>query len=296
MSEQWATFSIYDHRRATFRRALVLFDRVVVPVPSQPFGRLDAKEIETLEADIAFLADADAAVRFEWDPARFAEYEAGVVRESAATFLDGSPEWRTRMQLVHAVKAGSVSLAVPDGVRDVSAVPVYQTADDFKALAVDTAGEAAEQDTLELILDHIPVPADDTPLELVVELRDKPAFRQAKLALDLWRTTLVLELLEAGEDAIKRKAVLSKASAELAKWAADYTRAMSDTKFAKVEAGFTFVGVIGKLLSLDPTVVQDAKDMVMLRTIRQPCWRALAGEPFAPAGVIYEASQAWQHA
>ena len=62
--ESGATFSIYDHRTPLYNRALLLFDRIVVPVPTSPFGNISASEIEKLSADVAYLAKNDAAIRF----------------------------------------------------------------------------------------------------------------------------------------------------------------------------------------------------------------------------------------
>src|SRR5260370_42587898 len=82
--EYWATFSIYDHRRgALYRNSLILFDRVVIPVPTTPVGDLTQEEIEALDADVVFLEREGAAVRFDWDPAEFQEWQTKTIERGA---------------------------------------------------------------------------------------------------------------------------------------------------------------------------------------------------------------------
>ena len=50
-NEYWATFSIFDHRGPLYRKALVFFDRVVMPVPTVPLKDIEEQEIEALDVD-----------------------------------------------------------------------------------------------------------------------------------------------------------------------------------------------------------------------------------------------------
>ncbi len=50
-NEYWATFSIYDHRTALYHQALVLFDRIVVPVPTRTVGSLSLATAILYRAD-----------------------------------------------------------------------------------------------------------------------------------------------------------------------------------------------------------------------------------------------------
>jgi hypothetical protein len=53
--EYWGTFSIYDHRGSIYRQSLVVFDRIVIPVPPKPVGNLTQQEIERLARDADWL-------------------------------------------------------------------------------------------------------------------------------------------------------------------------------------------------------------------------------------------------
>ena len=43
--EQWGTLSIYDHRSDLFLKSLILFDRLVIPVPKKPIYSIDEQEL-----------------------------------------------------------------------------------------------------------------------------------------------------------------------------------------------------------------------------------------------------------
>ena len=48
VEEFWGTLSIYDHRDPIFIRSLILFDRIVIPIPEGPYGTLTDKELKNL--------------------------------------------------------------------------------------------------------------------------------------------------------------------------------------------------------------------------------------------------------
>ena len=60
-TEYWATFSIYDHRSPNYRRALVVFDKIVIPIATRPFGKLSGKELDQLSAEVDFLVSYGVA-------------------------------------------------------------------------------------------------------------------------------------------------------------------------------------------------------------------------------------------
>lgn len=71
--EYWSAFSIFDHRGPLYRKALVLFDRVVMPVPTAVVRNskqelvIDQQEIDALSTDADYLVKEGAAIRFDWD-------------------------------------------------------------------------------------------------------------------------------------------------------------------------------------------------------------------------------------
>src|SRR5262245_40343337 len=113
--EYWATFSIYDHRTSLYRQALILFDRIVVPVPTRTIGNLTMHEIDHLAAEVEFLEERGAAKKIDWDPDEFALWrkeadaaESGLQETDAAESgqqeavsrrLVNDPPYLTRLQL-----------------------------------------------------------------------------------------------------------------------------------------------------------------------------------------------------
>src|SRR5436309_3143644 len=65
--EYWATCSIVDHRTLGFRQGLLLFDRLVVPVPSKPRFYFTQEELDRVSADVDYLCANEAAIRFDWE-------------------------------------------------------------------------------------------------------------------------------------------------------------------------------------------------------------------------------------
>jgi hypothetical protein len=70
-TEYWGTFSIYDYQTPRYRQSLVLFDKVVIPLPTAPIGGVTAQEIERLSAEVAYLEKEGLAVGVQWDRNKF---------------------------------------------------------------------------------------------------------------------------------------------------------------------------------------------------------------------------------
>src|SRR5512138_3475910 len=98
-TEYWATFSIYDHRTLNYKRALILFDKVVIPVATQPFRKLTQEELEQLSAEVDFLVEQDLAVRVDWDPQQFQDWKQDMAGKAISNYLGRNAEDDTRLQL-----------------------------------------------------------------------------------------------------------------------------------------------------------------------------------------------------
>lgn len=169
--ERWATLSIQDHRTALYRRALLLFDRIVVPIPSGPFEDITADEISILSDQVAYLADNAAAVRFDWDPTMFQSWQESVMSESLALSLNRDPLYATRLQLVE-----QLTPLIPPDVNSVVAVPVYCDYHSYDAGAEELRHDVPEMVLLEVVMPRLPVPVNDTALASIVEFRQQEQF------------------------------------------------------------------------------------------------------------------------
>jgi hypothetical protein len=294
LDEYWATFSIFDHRGPLYRKALVLFDRVVIPVPTVPVGNLTQLEIDSLSADAEYLQRCDAAVRFDWNPDEFFAWRDGsmnqesVHSEALAKVLANDPPYATRLQLSQKY-TGIAKDLLPSGVDSVTAVPVYGTPQTYERASANLY--TAERKTLEITLKHIPVPADDTPLENIVGLRKDSQFKDSLMRLRKWQGKVVNDLLLKGCDKGIRDA-----DAELEYWIAQYRQAMTNAEIKKVATLVLSMVAIGASLATGAgsTLLLAAKlasPLWAFREISKPCWKDLADKEYAPAGVIYAAEQ-----
>jgi hypothetical protein len=284
--EHWATFSIYDHRTELYRRALLLFDRVLVPIPKRPVGRLSQQEIDQLSAEVDYLSAHNAAVRFDWDQGQFQAWQESLTNEILATTLSRDRQYATRLQVAQGYKD-----LVPPGVDSVTAVPVYHDPQTFAASSEELKADVSEAPMLEIVLPRLPVPALDTPLSSIVEFRKKDAYRDSLYRIRKWQTRILPEILNEPK---KRDHLLRAAATDFDRWIAEYSEAMSDAKFAKVRTVVVSVLAVGAALSTwTPHLIAGisalASPLFSLRELRKPCWKTVAEKECAPAAIIYAA-------
>jgi len=281
-TEYWATFSIYDHRTPNYRRALIVFDRIVIPVASRPYKGLTGQELDQLSAEVDFLVHEGRAVRFDWDPQRFNEWKQNLVGKGVSAHLGKHAEDDTRYQLQYEVEEGIVGLAKPADV-EVLAVPVCSSVKEFEHLA-------EERDTLEVILDSLPVPNSDASLETICRLRDREDFATSLSKMRIWQDDVVLGLLRAGSER-EREVLLRRSKAQLTDWVATYRRLVEDAGLANQSATLSAITSLGRSLAGDATAIPKLAaalgDVVGIRTARRPSWKAVADLECAPAGIIY---------
>jgi hypothetical protein len=269
--ETWATFSIIDHRKPIYRQALALFDRIVVPLPPKPIGDQTQEELDQLEAEVDYLKEANAAEPYTWKSAEFEEWRKPFLAESLAAGFNRDAFLDTRLMLSGQFYS-----------RDVLAIPVYgghqQFADSRKALM-----HVEEALTIE-IMQRLPLPEYDTPLENLVKLRQSPAFRRALDNLLEWKRdkapTIVLS-----ED---RKSAMAAAIRDFDKLTKAYAEAMESQGYKKAgSVGSIFFSLItGEPLG----AIKEA--FVTFREVREPCWKKMSELKCAPGGVVYHFQEA----
>ncbi len=269
--ETWATFSIIDHRQPIYRQALALFDRIVVPLPAKPIGDQTQEELDQLEAEVEYLKRAKAAEPYEWKSSQFEQWRQPFLAEALASGFNRDPFVDTRLML-------SEQIYSPD----VLAIPVYggqqQFADSRNALM-----QAEEALTIE-IMQRLPVPEYDTPLENLVRLRETPAFRRALDDLLEWKRDKAPAIVLA-ED---RKNAIVAAMRDFDKLTKAYAAAMESEGYKKAgSVGSIFFSLItGEYIG----AVKEA--LVTFREVREPCWKKVSEMKCAPAGVIYHFQEA----
>jgi hypothetical protein len=269
--ETWATFSIIDHRQPIYRQALALFDRIVVPIPERPIGNQTDEELDQLRAEVNYLKNHEAAVPFEWKSAAFEEWRRPILAESLAAGLSRDAYVDSRLMLSERLASA-----------DVEALPVYggwqHFADNCKTLMTMDWALTVE------IMQRLPVPEYDTPLENLIKLRRSPAFRTALDDLLEWKRDKAPAIVLAGD----RQTAIASAMRDFDKLTKSYAAAMED-------GGFKKAGTIGSIffaLFTGELLGAFKEGLVAFRELREPCWRQLSALKCAPGGVVYHFNEA----
>jgi hypothetical protein len=300
--EFWGTFSIYDHRTPLFRQSLVFFDKIVVPVPEKPVGKLEAAEIHQLSKDVEFLEQRGAAKKFVWDPDDFTEWKAEAEKAegpsqgkaAVARRLVNDPPYLTRLMLSDRTNQAIAKL-LPDGVISVTAVPVYGTRDKYDRSAEELKADVAERLTVEVLLPEMPVPGPDATFDQILSLRDRPAFQASLRALRAWQNKTLGDIVAKSKDTgVVDDASLRRAKDDFEKMIERYNEAFNDTRFKKIQTAVTSaIAFGGVMFALGGPVMATLGALVSplfsIRELMKPCWKDLQDKAFFPAGVVYEA-------
>jgi hypothetical protein len=290
--EYWATFSIYDYQTPRYRRSLVLFDKVVIPIPTAPIGSVTEKELERLSVEVAYLEKEGVAVGLEWSRDQFNSWREARAGEAIAALIDKDRQLATRLQVQEAVEKGEQGkLSAPRG--PVRAIPVYADWQEFDTLWTG----CGQMRVFDIVAQQLALPSDDASLEDIVRLRAEKSFRESMRALRSWQDEVFLDLLKAQSNNAVRQATLQKAVNDLEKWMKQYREALDDAKFKKVKTAVVSVlGVAAALLAgagpLIVTLAALAPPLFDFRDVVRPTWQSTTNLECAPVGVVYESSGA----
>lgn len=289
-TEYWGTFSIYDYQTPRYRQSLVLFDKVVIPLPTEPIGNVTAKEIERLSAEVKYLEKEGLAVAVQWDRATFEAWREGHAGEAIAQLIDGDRQLATRLQLQESVeKKLQAEPSVPGQKR--RAIPVYADWNQFDSAWKDF--QPAQ--VFDIVARRLALPADDVPLEDIVKLRARKSFSEPMKALRRWQDRVILDLLKSGENKPIQEATVQNAVNDLEKWTQQYQSALEEAQFNKISTAVVSVLAVSAALAvgatpLIATLAALAPPMVKFRDVLRPSWQSQTNLECAPVGVIYEAA------
>lgn len=300
--EYWATMSIYDHRAPYFRPSLLLFDRVVMPVPVGTWkGLSDPEELAQLSAEADWLEEHGCALRFDWDPQIFAEWQANELNAGAATLLSarvraaaeaGDAQLNTRYQLQWLVDSGALRAPTLGDDRPKVVVPLFASHQAYLGTDVERFDEdAARQVTVELVLDSLPTAPPDVPLEDVIRLRERGFLTHQVTKLREWQHELLEDLADCGDDHGRWSRRIERAELDLRNAVADYAAAMAavvdEQRRSRVT---TLLSVLTSLTTALGRLFTEHRDDFSLLGQHERSWKALHGKDFAYAGVICTAA------
>jgi hypothetical protein len=290
VDEYWGTLSLYDHRKSMFVKSLVLFDRIIIPIPNKPVYDLTNQELDKLYADSSYLKKNNAAEIYDWDISEFQAWRDDFIRESLSA-KSTDLLYDTRLML-----AGKADTLKPKDVYDIVSVPIYGAREQFSD-AYKTLMPVKENLIVELS-QLISVPSADTPLENIIELRNRESFQSSRRALRDWQLKTLPELLTE-----KSEKHLILAKEDFMRMLKRYEEEMQKGNFKKTKLVVTSLLALGGLLEAATGHMPEAiafmsgvaPSLFALKEATLPIWKDLRDKSFEPAGVIYEANEMFKH-
>jgi hypothetical protein len=286
-NELWGTFSIYDHRDPIFRKSLITFDRVVIPIPDKPIGNQTNEELEQLHADATYLERNDAAIIYNWDSSAFQEWQKEVLREalsvkSTDSFYDSRLMLQERTENLK-----------PQGVNEIISLPVYNAKEEYQN-AYSKLYHVTEEGVMIELSQLISTPDENAPLEEIIKLRQSSSFISAKQAFKEWQLKRMPEVL--GEKSIKN---VNLAKEEFKRMLKRYEEEINKGKFKKTKTIITSLLALGSIVSAAMGNTQTAialmsgaaPNLFSLKETMSPIWKDLRDKPYEAAGIIYEANR-----
>jgi hypothetical protein len=286
--QYWATFSIYDYKTPRYRQSLVLFDKVVIPVPTAAIGTVSEAEIERLAAEVMYLEQEGAAVGLPWNRDEFEAWREAQAGEALAQLIDKDRQLATRLQLQDTIENDPTGKLSRPGA-PVRAIPVYADWHEFDS----TFKGSAPIRVFDIIARQLSLPAHDVPLQDIVRLRARKSFRESLGALRRWQDDVLLDLLKCQQNNELREATLQKAMNDLQKWMKQYQQVLDEAQFKKIKTGVVSVLTITATLlagagPLIVTLAALAPPLFDFRDVVRPGWQTATNLECAPVGVIYE--------
>jgi hypothetical protein len=269
---------------------MLLFDRIVIPVPIYAWKDLGDSERDRLFADATYLEEHGCAIRCDWDPRVFDEWIHNHLGVSNSIRKTDRP-LHTRYQLKSLIDTKELQrVEIPSGV---IAMPVFASRDSYLQQDQELLdADAARQATVELILTALPVPAPDTPLEDIIRLRDQGFVQHQVGKLREWQLGLLEDLEDLGADAGRWERRIERAEIELRNAVADYKRAMSSVLEAQRSANIaTLFSVLRDPITGLGRLFSEHRDDFALVGQHERSWKALYDKSFAYAGVICAAEE-----
>lgn len=290
VQEYWGTLSIYDHRDPIFLTSLILFDRIVIPIPDVAIDALTSEEIDRLSADATYLQNNGAAVIYNFKEDEFRSWQSDIIRE-ALTVKKSDSLYDTRLMLQTKVED-----IKPKDVYEIKAVPVYGARQKF-VNAYANINPISQDNLLLELSQYITVPGHLSPLEEIIDLRNKESFQSARSALRKWQLETLPETIEGNS---VKEILLAKE--EFEQMLKRYEEEIQKGKFNKNKVVITSLLALGALFSAAAGQIPTAIALISgavphlfgLKESVSPAWKDLRDKKFEPAGVIYEANRLWE--
>ena len=265
--ELWADIGLSETQAALVRRSILLFDRVLIQVPSEPFDeKFDQETIDRISADATYLAAHGAASIINvGNPIQPIAYAGQVVPR----YEDLSMKLRRAYQ-----EARVYADIVP--VR--SSRASYMRVEDLRAALGFEIGS------------RLPIPDDDVPFENLVRLREQPEFRRSLQRLRRWETQVLADALQSSD----RIGAISAALKEFDQAVNQYSHLMAEAGFERNSAITNFLVAGAKLLLKYEDLsnwIEVASTFLRARKVFAPSWKSVDASDCAIAGIVFETAR-----
>jgi hypothetical protein len=137
------------------------------------------------------------------------------------------------------------------------------------------------------------MPADESPLEAIVELRQRDSFKYFVKAFRHFQEQTVINLLNAHGDPEIIKRASEAASSMLADWVGKFRKDVEDLRVKRVEGSFAWLlAVSSALYDWTGLSLKALAELVphafKIRSLTRPWWTVVTDKPWAAAGLVYE--------
>ncbi len=286
--QYWGILAPNDHRKPLFRSSLLLFDQLLIPDSASIANDLDSEEIDRLRTDVDYLSTHGVVRRVHWDRKDFEAWCKRISDSSPEEVLRKWPNCATRYYLQH-----RYSSLMADKQSPVAAFPVYLNHKFFDIISAKPLVSSADQRLiLEVIFPNFPVPSEGTSLEDILLLRESKSFQASLQKMRSWQMDVLPDLADDS-----RGHETQRAAQAFEQYVTEYKSAVRGIKVAKRNTSMVWAFSVGALLApkIAPVVMLLLRiwnpSLLSVKQAFTPAWKLLLDKPFAPAGVIHEASQ-----
>ena len=293
-TEYWGILSPNDHRKQTFRSTLLLFDRIVVPDSASLANDLSPEESSQFHADTDYLSDLKIVQKVHIDRRDLEAWCRKVSSSDTGEIFKRWPNCASRYYLQHRYN----NLLTENETR-VVAVPLYLNPKFFDIICSGSDEVDENQKILvEIILPRFPVISERVSLQDVLFVRQRKSFEESLKKLRAWQQETLPELIyDPSSQSVK------SAAKDFERYVTQYQTAISDLESARLETCLRWAFFAGAALDHHPAVGLLVKSLLEFwnpkhlsaRQVFTPAWKLLIDKPFAPAGIIHEASKLSDH-
>jgi hypothetical protein len=201
--QRWGTFSVVDHQRPrAFVAEVLLYDKLIIPTPSDPADRARWREIgrdpDRLDRSLDILGKT--AIRVPWDEPKRETFKTRFASARAATFDAGNlaQARQTKVDPLYVTRMLLAKDFLPEMSKGVIAWPIaaYSSCKDYREDVARQSPEERKQ-SLAMVLTHRffvpeePGKSDEEVLRKAVQLAKRDDFQEKRAKFHEWQEAII---------------------------------------------------------------------------------------------------------